>query len=421
MRAFWQRHEVGEAALHILLSKILAQAACVCLAIWSVETFQSMRLKNWDRIVFRVRTFHIESLRVGTSHDPPAADIWPFLSSASVHRDRDALPNHRTATGCETAGLRYSDSYFAKLPGSDFFFVVAFFFFNFMYLFIAALGLCCCARAFSSCSSGGYALCCGTHNSHCHSFSCCGAWAPRCMGFTSCSSWAPECRLSSCGAQSPCSMRHLSGPGIKPLAPYLAGGFFTTGLPGKSPALIYWSKGELWKEGAIFPEVDPGASTKSSRKPHHRWGQKDADRKDSPISHQWLSLEFIICSVQFSHSVVSDSLQPHESQHARPPCPSPTPGVHSNSHPSSQWCHLVISSSVFPFSSCPKSLPASKTFPMSQLSAWGGQSTAVSALASFPLKNTQGWSLKWIGWISLQSKGLSRVFSNTTVIICGLK
>ena len=119
------------------------------------------------------------------------------------------------------------------------FLLLLFFFFNFMYLFIAALGLCCCARAFSSCSSGGYALCCGTRNSHCHSFSCCGAWAPRCMGFTSCSSWAPECRLSSCGAQSPCSMRHLSGPGIKPLAPYLAGGFFTTGLPGKSPALIY--------------------------------------------------------------------------------------------------------------------------------------------------------------------------------------
>ena len=84
---------------------------------------------------------------------------------------------------------------------------------------------------------------------------------------------------------------------------------------------------------------------------------------------------------------MSDSLQPHESQHARPPCPSPTPGVHSDSHPSSQWCHLAISSSVVPFSSCPQSLPASESFPMSQLSTWGGQSTGVSALASFLPKN----------------------------------
>ena len=192
-------------------------------------------------------------------------------------------------------------------------------------------------------------------------------------------------------------------------------------------------------------------------------------------------------SVQFSHSVMSDSLQPHESQHARPPCPSPTPGVHSNSCPSRQWCHPAISSSVIPFSSCPQSLPASESFPMSQLFAWGGQSTGVSALASFLPKKSQGWSLlgrqdrelwtimetshkyvpsdihtffplkwqnvhwllylqqskwflelkktknsfcakkkkkmksqgwsplEWTGWISLQSKGLSRVFSNTTV------
>ena len=121
-------------------------------------------------------------------------------------------------------------------------------------------------------------------------------------------------------------------------------------------------------------------------------------------------------SVQFSRSVVSNSLQPHESQHARPPCPSPTPRVHSNSRPSSQRCHPAISSSVIPFSSCPQSLPASESFPMSQLFAWGGQSTGVSALASFLPKNTQDWSpLEWTGWISLQSKGLSRVFSNTTV------
>ena len=88
-------------------------------------------------------------------------------------------------------------------------------------------------------------------------------------------------------------------------------------------------------------------------------------------------------SVQFSHSVMSDSLRPHELQNARPPCPSPTPGVHSNSHPSSQWCHPAISSSVIPFSSGPQSLPASESFPRSQFFAWGGQSTGVSALASF--------------------------------------
>ena len=120
--------------------------------------------------------------------------------------------------------------------------------------------------------------------------------------------------------------------------------------------------------------------------------------------------------VQFSCSVVSDSVRPHELQHARPPCASPTPRVHSNSCPSSQWCHPAISSSVVPFSSCPQSLPASGSFPTSQLFAWGGQSIGVSALASFLPMNTQEWSpLEWTGWISLQSKGLSRVFSNTTV------
>ena len=113
---------------------------------------------------------------------------------------------------------------------------------------------------------------------------------------------------------------------------------------------------------------------------------------------------------------MSDSFQPHESQHVRPLCPSPTPGVHSDSRPRSPWCHPAISSSVVPFSSYPQSLPASKSFPMSQLFSWGGQSTGVSALASFLSKNTQGWSpSEWTGWISLQSKELSRVFSNTTV------
>ena len=121
-------------------------------------------------------------------------------------------------------------------------------------------------------------------------------------------------------------------------------------------------------------------------------------------------------SVQFSHSVMSYSLRPHESQHARPPCPSSTPRVHSNSCPLSWWHHLAISFSVIPFSSCPQSLPASESFPMSQLFAWGGQSTGVSGLASVLPMNTPDWSpLGWTGWISLQSKGLSRVFSNTTV------
>ena len=130
----------------------------------------------------------------------------------------------------------------------------------------------------------------------------------------------------------------------------------------------------------------------------------------------WSSVLHPFSSVQFSCSVVSDFLQPHELQHARLPCPSPTPGVHSNSHPSSQWCHPAISSSVVPFSSCPQSLPVSESFPVSQLFTLGGQSTGVSALASFLPKNTQDWSpLEWTGWISLQSKGLSRVFSNTTV------
>ena len=121
-------------------------------------------------------------------------------------------------------------------------------------------------------------------------------------------------------------------------------------------------------------------------------------------------------SVQFSHSVVFDSLWPHESQHTRPPCLLPTPGVYSNSCPSSWWCHPAISSSVVPFSSCPQYPPASGSFPMSQLFAWGGQSIGVSASASGLSMNTQDWSpLRWTGWISLQSKGLSRVFSNTTV------
>ena len=135
----------------------------------------------------------------------------------------------------------------------------------------------------------------------------------------------------------------------------------------------------------------------------------------------WLSFYYIyISSVHLLSSVQShsgsDSLQPHESQHARPPCPSPSPWVHSNSCPLSQWYHPAISSSVVPFSSSPQSLPASESFPMSHLFAWASQSTGVSASASVLPKNTQDWSpVGWTGWISLQSKGFSRVFSSTTV------
>ena len=119
-------------------------------------------------------------------------------------------------------------------------------------------------------------------------------------------------------------------------------------------------------------------------------------------------------SVQFSCSFLSDSLRPHGLQHTRPPCSSPTPGVYSDSCPSSQWCHATISSSVIPFSSCPQSFPASGLFQMSQLFTSGGQSIGVSASTSVLPINIQDWfSLGWTGWISLQSKGLSRVFSNT--------
>ena len=123
-----------------------------------------------------------------------------------------------------------------------------------------------------------------------------------------------------------------------------------------------------------------------------------------------------LSSVQFSRSVMSNSLRPHELQHARPPCPSPSPRVHSNSCPLSQWCYPAISFSVVHFSSCPQSLPASGSFPMSQLFSWGGQSIGVSASASLLPMNIQDWSpLGWTSWMSLQSKGLLRVFSNTTL------
>ena len=131
-----------------------------------------------------------------------------------------------------------------------------------------------------------------------------------------------------------------------------------------------------------------------------------------------ISTSFNSSSVQFSRSVMSDYLcdPMNLSTWTWPPCPSPSPGVYSNSCRSTRWCHPAISSSVAPFSSCPQSLPASASFPMSQHFAWGGKSIGVSALASVLTINTQDWyPLEWTGWISLQTKGLSRVFSNTTV------
>ena len=140
-------------------------------------------------------------------------------------------------------------------------------------------------------------------------------------------------------------------------------------------------------------------------------GRKVMTNLDSILKSRDITLPTkvrLVSSVQFSRSVVSDSLWPHESQHTRPPCPSPTSGVHSDSRPSSQWWYPAISPSVVPFSSCPQSLPASESFLMSQRFAWGGQSTGVSALASFLPKKSQGRSpSEWTGWISLQSKGLS--------------
>ena len=165
----------------------------------------------------------------------------------------------------------------------------------------------------------------------------------------------------------------------------------------------YWSWGQkkkiLWGLGEIdlCLRVNNLPTWKPSRFPLY---------SPSPPSLCW--------TVQFSRSVVS--LQPHGPQHARPPCLSPTPRVYSNSRPLSRWCHPTISSSVVTFSSCLQSFPASGSFQMSQLFTSGGQSTGVSASASVPPMNTQDWSpLGWTGWISLQSKGLSRVFSNTTV------
>ena len=148
------------------------------------------------------------------------------------------------------------------------------------------------------------------------------------------------------------------------------------------------------------------------------WGHKELDMTER-LNWTELIQKFnylLVTSVQFSRSVVSDPLGPHGLQHTRPPCPSPTPGVYSNSCPSSRWCHPAISSSVIPFSSCLQSFPASGSFLMSRFFPQGGQSIGVSASASVLPMNTQDWfPLEWTGWISLQTKGLSRAFSNTTV------
>ena len=146
-------------------------------------------------------------------------------------------------------------------------------------------------------------------------------------------------------------------------------------------------------------------------------GLKNVSFHSNPKERQWQRLfKLRRSSVHFSHSVMSNSLQPHEPQHARPGCPSPTPRIYPNSCLLSRWCYPTISSSVVPFSSCPQSYPVSESFQMSQLVASGGQSIRVSASTSVLPMNTQDWySLGWTGWISLQSKGLSRVFSNTTV------
>ena len=179
----------------------------------------------------------------------------------------------------------------------------------------------------------------------------------------------------------------------------------------QAPLSIGFSRQEFWSG---LPCPPPGDLLKPGIEPESFMSPALAGRFfTSRVT--WEAHKKYYSSVQFRRSVVSDSLQPHESQHARPPCPSSTPGVHSNSRPLSPWYHPAIWFSVIPFSSCPQSLAASESFPMSQLFAWGGQSVGVSALASFLPKKSQGWSSEWTGWISLQSKGLSRVFTNTTV------
>ena len=167
--------------------------------------------------------------------------------------------------------------------------------------------------------------------------------------------------------------------------------------------------GEFWQNVVHWRKEWQTTSVFLPWEPHEQY--------EKEVTEHWkMNSPGQFSSVQFSCSVVSDSLRPHESQHARPPSPSPTPRVHPNPCPLSQWCHPAISFSVVPFSSCPQSFPASRSFQISQLFASGGQSVGVSASTSVLPMNTQDWSpLGWTGWISLQSKGVLRVFSNTTV------
>ena len=170
----------------------------------------------------------------------------------------------------------------------------------------------------------------------------------------------------------------------------------------------------------------PGSSVQGISQPWRlEWGAISFSRGSSRPRDQtcviqrstvYVNVCMLVCSVQFSRSVVFGSLWPHGLQHTRPPCPSPAPGVYSDSCPLSRWSHPAISSSVIPFSSRLQSFPASRSFQMSQFFTLGGQSIRVSASTSVLPMNIQDWfPLGWTGWISLQFKGLSRVFSNTTV------
>ena len=204
--------------------------------------------------------------------------------------------------------------------------------------------------------------------------------------------------------------------------------------PGRGFSGLLWNKAS---KGRRDPRIEPGSPalqadplpSEPPGKPNlikslsHEWKPFNGTQmflrmKSEPLTkalHHHRSV-CIFSSVQLSRSVVSDSLRPHELKHTRPPCPSPTPGVYPNSCPLSWWCLPTSSSSVVPFSSCPLSFLASGSFQMSQLFASGDQSIGVSPSASGLSMNMQDWSpLGWTGWISLQSKGLSRVFSNTTV------
>ena len=167
----------------------------------------------------------------------------------------------------------------------------------------------------------------------------------------------------------------------------------------------------------LMPDDQRGSWWNNNRnKVHNKWNVLESFRSHSPTSVHGKIVFHEIDLLLFSRSVMSDSLRPHGLQHARPPCPSPSPGVCSHSHPLSRWCHPTISLSVISFSSCSQSFPASGSFLGSQFVTSGAQSIVVSASASVLPMNTQDWfPLGWTGWISLQSKGLSRVFSNTTI------